>query len=732
MPDVNAAIAKLKAGLARHGAGDAAGALALFEEAAREAPSLADAHYLTGAVLSQLGRDGEALAPLERAVALSPATPAYHGALALALNGAGRRDQAIAAFARQIALAPQDADAQFNFGNVLAADDAQGAERAWRAALALRADHPGAALNLGNLLARRGDWAGALGAFERAPGVPAALVGAAAALLELGRADAAEAHARQAVQLAPGDEAAWRNLGTALAALGRFEEALAAYAKAGAGADTRIAHAAALSGMHCYADAAQVLATIVHALPERFDAWLNLGVAQAGRGHYAAAREAFARAHAIDPKSPKALANLANAELYSGNAAAARPHYAAARAAAPGDPVAASTMLYALSYDDAIGAADVVEIHRLWGESVPRAPRPRKRAAGGRLRVGFVSGDFCHHSCAFVLDAVLPHRDREGFELHAYSNTAREDEMTARLKPHFDAWHPIVGRADADAAAQVAADGIDVLVDLSGHTRANRMGLFALRPAPVQATWLGYPATTGLPAIDARIVDAVTDPDDAGCVERPVRIEGGFLAFSPPPGPMPARANGPPTFGSFNNVAKLGPRTVALWARVLKAAPDARLLLKALSFEDPGIVARYRGLFAAHAIAPERLDLVGWVAGSGGHLGLYSKIDVALDPFPYNGTITTLEALWMGVPVVALAGDRHGGRVGASILTHLGRPDLIAADEDAYVRLALETLGARTDRAGLRAKLAASPLMDGKRLARALEAAWTGLLKDAP
>ncbi|MBL8807313.1 MAG: tetratricopeptide repeat protein [Rhodospirillales bacterium] len=732
MPDVNEAVARLKAGLARHAAGDTAGALALFEGAARDAPGLADAHYLTGAVLSQMGRDGEALAPLERALALSPATAAYHGAHALALKGAGREAEALAAFARQVALAPGDADAHFNYANALAPADSAAAERGWRTALELNPGHAGAAVNLGNLLARRGDWEGALAAFARAPDVPAALVGAAAALIERGDGAAAEAKARRATQLAPADTAAWRNLGIALAALGRFDEALAAYGHAGGDVDTRVAAAAARCGMHDHAAAAAQLAELAREAPRNFEAWLNLGVAEAGRGRYAAARAAFATALDIRPGSAKALANLANAELYCGDAAAARPLYAAARAAAPDDPATASTMLYALNYDDTIGAAEIVAAHRRWGAGLAQRPRPARRGDGGRLRVGLVSGDFCHHSCAFVLAAVLPHFERERVSLHAYSNTAREDAMTARLKPHFDGWRPIVGHADADVAEQVAADGIDVLVDLSGHTRANRMGLFALRPAHVQATWLGYPATTGQAAIDMRIVDAVTDPDDASCVERAVRVNGGFLAFQPPPAPEPSRADGPPTFGSFNNVAKLGPRTVALWSRVLQAVPDARLLLKALSFEDPGIVARYRALFAANGIEPARIDLVGWVAGSGGHLGLYSRVDVALDPFPYNGTITTLEALWMGVPVVTLAGDRHAARVGASILTHAGRADLIAADEADYVARAVAALRAAEDRAALRARLGASPLMDGKRLARELTRAWTQALRDVP
>jgi len=733
MPEsVNAdAVALLHQGLRRHAAGALQEAASLFEKAARMAPAMADAHYLLGAVRSQLGQDAAALPSLERALAISPATAAYHGAYALALKGLGRRDEAVAAFGRQIALAPGDADAQFNLGNTHLGHDAAKAEAAWRSALALRADHPGAALNLGNLLAQRKDWSAALETYARAPGLAAARVGAAACLIALDRPDEAQESARAATALEPGNSAAWRNLGLALAARGRIDEALAAYGHAGDDIETRILTGAALSQAHRYAQAAALLKQAAAEAPGRFDSWLNLGVAEAGRGHYAAARDAFEHARAIEPHAPKALANLANAELYCGDAAAARPLYAAARAADPADLAAASTALYATNYDDALDAAAVFEAHRSWGATQKAVPRPRYRGGERRIRVGYVSGDFNHHSCAFVLAAMLPHHDRGAFEIHAYSNTMREDAVTQRLRASIEKWHHIVGIGDEALAAQVEADGIDVLVDLSGHTQGNRMGLFARRPAPVQATWLGYPATTGLPSMDARLVDAVSDPDDSQCVERVVRLAGGFLAFVPPPGPAPSRDAGPPTFGSFNNVAKLGPRTVACWAALLREVPEARLLLKGLSFEDPGIVARYRALFAAHGIAPERLDLIGWVAGSGGHLPLYARIDVALDPFPYNGTLTTLEALWMGVPVVSLRGDRHAARVGASILTHLGRGDLIAVDEAAYVKLAAAQSRAKTDRAALRAALEKSPLMDGARLARELESAYRNLLTGA-
>jgi len=724
MQKVSADIAALlQAGLAHHAAGRPADALAAFARAAERAPAVADAHYLSGAVLAQLGRAAEAVGPLERAAALGPAVAAYRATLAQALAASGRVDAAKAAFAHVPA---PDADAHFAFANALAPHDPDGAEAHWR----LAAGHPGAALNLGNALARRESWAEALAMFERAPGLPAALVGAGACLIALDRAAEAVRRLEAALAKAPGDPAAWLNFGIARAATGDFDAALAAYDRAGDAPAVRAARAAALSALHRYAEAAALLEPVVSAGPENFEALLNLGVAEAGRGRYVAARARFEAALALRPGSAKALANLANAILYCGDAAGARPFYARALAAAPGDPATVSSSLYALCYDDALPAADLRAAHRDWGRGHPPPKRPVRRAGSARIKVGYVSGDFCRHSCAYVLAAVLPHHDRAAFEIVAYSNTPREDAMTETLKAHLDGFVRIVGEGDAALAARVAADGVDVLVDLSGHTQGNRLGLFARRPAPVQLSWLGYPASTGLAQIDARVTDALADPDGPDADAPLVRLQDGFLAFAPPDGPSPAREPGPPVFASFNNVAKLGPRTVACWAAILRAVPEARLLLKALSFEDPGIAARYRGLFEGHCIDPARVECVGWIGEPGGHLALYSRIDVALDPFPYNGTLTTLEALWAGVPVVTLAGDRHSARVGTSILTRIGRADLVAADEDAYVRLAAETLARGTDRAALRAALVASPLMDGEKLARGLEAAYRDFLRD--
>jgi protein O-GlcNAc transferase len=289
--------------------------------------------------------------------------------------------------------------------------------------------------------------------------------------------------------------------------------------------------------------------------------------------------------------------------------------------------------------------------------------------------------------------------------------------------------------SDEALAERIRHDGIDILVDLVGHTAMNRLLVFARRPAPIQVTWLGYPNTTGLTAIDYRLVDAVTDPEgeaDALASETLVRLPGGFLCYgghggAPAPGPAPCLATGTVTFGSFNSPPKLSAATLDAWAQVLARLPESRLLLKGKPFADAATRALYLGRLAERGVAPERVELAAWLPDQA-HLALYDRIDIALDPFPYNGTTTTCQALWMGVPVVALRGDRHASRVGASLLTQIGLTDLIADSVEAYVETAIALAGdpARLAdlRHSLRPRMAASPLCDATGFARKIEQAY--------
>ena len=321
-------------------------------------------------------------------------------------------------------------------------------------------------------------------------------------------------------------------------------------------------------------------------------------------------------------------------------------------------------------------------------------------------------------------------------EVFCYSGISRPDGATGRLKALCDGWRDTAGVGDEALAGRIRDDGIDILIDLSGHAAPNRLPVFALKPAPVQVTWLGYPATTGLAAMDYRLVDAVTDPGggaaDRAATEALVRLPDGFLCFQPPAASgvraAPFREAGRVSFGSFNNLNKAAPPVIALWAELLGRVPGATLTLKDWRLEYPDVRRQIEAEFAGLGVAPERLELLAWTGDRAGHLEAFHRLDIALDPFPYNGTTITCEALWMGVPVVSLVGDRHAGRVGASLLTRIGLEELVAGDEEAYLRIAAALAAdpgrlARL-RLGMRERLLASPLCDAAGFARRIERAY--------
>jgi predicted O-linked N-acetylglucosamine transferase (SPINDLY family) len=403
-------------------------------------------------------------------------------------------------------------------------------------------------------------------------------------------------------------------------------------------------------------------------------------------------------------------------------------------------------VLYTLNLLADQAPAEVAAEHRRWAQCHAAFPGAGGRllAASGpsdrRLRVGYVSPDFVLHAVSFFILPILAAHDRNRWEVFCYSNARVADAVTGRIRGLAEHWRDIARLSDDAAAELIRRDGLDVLIDLAGHTAHNRLLVFARRPAPVQATWLGYPNTTGLPQIDYRLTDAVSDPPgttEAWHSEKLWRLPGPFLCYEPPAvapavNALPADPADGVTFACFNNLAKINPELVGLWARLLRDVPGSRLLLKSPGLADPPTVAAVRARFAAAGVAGDRIGCDGTRLSVADHLGLYRGVDVALDAHPYNGTTTTCEALLMGVPVVTLAGQVHAARVGASLLTHLGRSEWIAATADAYVEIARGLAGDRSRlgaiRAELRAQLLRSPLCDAVGFTRRLESAYSGML----
>ncbi|MCA1805974.1 MAG: tetratricopeptide repeat protein, partial [Xanthomonadaceae bacterium] len=477
------------------------------------------------------------------------------------------------------------------------------------------------------------------------------------------------------------------NLGIALRTRKRFEEALAAFQRA---TELRPDYSEALDALahahmalYDWDGAVQVLNRIIARWPGKAEMFNNLGSVYQAMGRNREAIAAYEQALRINPRLAVALNSLGSAYLGQGDFAAAGRCLRQCLEVAPADLRARSNRLMLLNYMPELEAEKVLEEHLEWGRVAtrmiatlpPLAPADPQR----RLRIGYLSPDFREHSVASFIEPLLANHDHDRFEVCCYSCLPRPDATTLRLKGYADRWRDIDRLSDADTARLVRDDGIDILVDLVGHTSNHRLGVFAARPAPVQLTYLGYPNTTGLATIDYRITDAIADPpgEEAWHSEELLRLDGGFLCYQPDPNspdasPLPALATGQVTFGSFNNFSKLNPAVLELWAQVLQRVPGSRLLLKCPALTDAALREHTAAALQALGIGAERLELLGHTPTRAEHLALYARLDIALDTFPYNGTTTTCEALWMGVPVVTLAGRRHAGRVGASLLEAAG------------------------------------------------------------
>ncbi|HEY1108182.1 MAG TPA: hypothetical protein VGE76_06110, partial [Opitutaceae bacterium] len=379
----------------------------------------------------------------------------------------------------------------------------------------------------------------------------------------------------------------------------------------------------------------------------------------------------------------------------------------------------------------------------------PSPELPNERDAERRLRVAILSPDLREHSCAYFLEPLLAHLDRERFEVYLYHDHFREDAVSARLKTYAAQWRNFIGQPAPVVEKAIRADCPDILIDLAGHTGMSaRLPLFAKRLAPVQMTYLGYPDTTGLPAMDYRLTDGIADPEgeaDAFATERLVRFSSCAWSYNPPAtapevAAPPSAARGSITFGCFNTLGKITDETLAVWARLLGSVSGSRLLLKAAGLGEPEERARLHTRLAAAGFASDAVELLERTPDTASHLALYRRVDIALDTWPYHGTTTTCEALWMGVPVISLRGDRHVSRVGASLLTAVGREKWIADSPEDYLTRArdlasdLPRLAATRD--GLRDQLRQSALCDhagqAARFGAALRACWVEWCAEVP
>ncbi|MBI4662156.1 MAG: tetratricopeptide repeat protein [Verrucomicrobia bacterium] len=723
-------------------------AVASFQRALALQPSFPSALNSLGQALAGLGRLDEAVASVRRAIALKPDFANAYNSLGNICRDRGQTGEAIDAYRKAVALKPDFAEALNNLGNALIVlgrfDDA---DDCYRRALVLQPHSAAAHNNLGNLLRERGRFDEAVPCYRQAialkPDFAEAHNNLGNVLLVQCRYEEAEACFRQALVHQPNLAEAQNHLGNVLAALGRVDEAIDSYRQALAfRPNFAKAHnnlGIALTQQGRFDEALVCMRQALALQPDLADAHNNLGNLFRERGQLDEALACIEQAIALKPDFAAAYNNLAGVLKDRGQLDQAIVTYRRALKLQPDYAEAHSNLILALHYSSGDQPAVIHEELRRWHglHARPLAGRsqshPNDRTPDRRLRIGYVSPDFRSHPVGRFLLPLFAARDRQACELFCYSAAPRPDRVTAQLRAHADGWRDLAGQSDRQVADLIRLDRIDILVDLALHTARNRLAVFAYKPAPVQATYLAYPGGSGLDTIDYRITDPHLDPLDSDFLpgtEVPFRLPQTYWCYQPSVDSLadvsqpPVHSAGFVTFGCLNNFCKVTAATLSAWSRLLVEVPGSRLCLHV----KPGSHReRLRDFFAGHTIDLRRLEFIDHVPAAR-YFQTYQSIDIGLDPFPFPGGTTTCDALWMGVPVISLAGPTSLSRGGLSVLTNAGLSELIAHSVDEYVEravgLAQDLPRLSVLRASLRERLRSSPLMDAPRFARDLENAY--------
>jgi predicted O-linked N-acetylglucosamine transferase (SPINDLY family) len=698
-------------------------AISCLERATRSDPEYGEAWGSLGAINGLLGNYVEAEACSRRACALQPDSVSTQMNLANALLPQGKLDEAASFYENVTRLQPGLAAAWFMLGRTKGRlGQLDFAERYCREAVRLDPSLMEAHLDLGNALMglSRADEASEVfsGLILRDPTNAEAHYCLGRSLSARGLPDKAIEAYRKAIAIRPGYAEAHASLGDVLSALGKYQEAVAAYQKSLEFAPDVAATHNNLSGafklLGRLDDAEASVYETLRIAPDLAEAHSNMGSVQEIQGRVENAVACFRRALELRPNFTEAHSNL----------------------------------LLALNYLPGYSPAEMFREHAAWAQAVERVvPRisslTNTRDESRPLRIGYVSPDFRRHPVAYFIEPLLKHHDHRSFEIFCYADLVNSDSTTERLRGYANHWRPVYGLTDAQVQQQIASDGIDILVDLTGHTGNNRMRLFAAKPAPIQVSYLGYPTTTGLSSMDYRLTDSVTDhPQDAGFYSEKLVFLKNFFCYEPPAeAPAislpPARDRGFITFASFSNLSKINERVLDLWCRVLQANPASRFLLFRHTLKG-ATCNRFLKAFEDRQVSSDRIELLGVLPEKYRNLRqdarllhMNQEIDIVLDTFPWNGHTVTCEHLWMGVPVITLAGDRHVGRIGASALGAIGLGDLVASSPDDYIRIATALAGDLDRlaelRSGLRLRMMNSPLCDGPGFARDVEAAYRAM-----
>lgn len=743
----------LASALTQHQAGQLEQAAQLYRQIIEANPQQPDAWHLLGVAYCQVGQHAYAIEHIQQAIALSPNQAAYYNNLGVAYQGIGQLARAVECFESAARIAPNYLEAWNNLGNTQKElGQLDQAERSYRHALSVSPAHADALCGLGNILRLRGDVEGAIAAYRAAmatrPNWAGVLANLGDALREAGRTGEAFEMLERARVLEPSNALILNNIGLAWTDRGGLDRAAESFHRA-------LELAPGMAEIHNnlgnvlfrqaqYAQAAEAYRRAISCRADFGQALSNLGAACIRLGDLDQAVAALERSIELQPTFAGGYNNLGTALKDQGRIEESLTVlYRGVELDRRSEPTH-SSYLYCLNYFEN-DPHRLLEEHRRWAAWHLEASASRPVSEAGTdpertLRVGYVSADFRQHPVASFIEPVLAHRDRAQFETVLYSDVPVGDRMTQRLASHATKLHHTFGTSTAELAELVRADRIDILVELAGHTAENRLKALALRPAPIQVSYLGYPATTGLDVVDYRLSDAVADPpgETGHYSERLVRLAGGFCCFqpadeSPDVSPSPALATGQVTFGAPHHLAKLRPPMLDLWARLLALVPDSRLLVVRDNLRGMAAERLERELIE-RGVARDRFQFRHAFDNARTHLELYHDIDVTLDVLPWSGHTTACESMWMGVPVVTLVGNRFAGRMVASVLTSAGLERWIARTADEYLAIAAGLVSDRRalaqTRAMLRDHMRRSPLCDGARFTRTLEDAYRTMWRD--
>lgn len=703
-----------------HRAGDLRQAAIAYEHIIHSTPAHAEAWHMLGVLSHQLGKNELALRCIAEAVKLDPIQAAYHSNLGVVYLALDRINEAIASY-RLAILRKQDYPEAFcNLGHALIKlRDFDEADKALREALRLQGEYPEVQFNLGQLAQERGHVDEAIRYYREALRLRGDYIeplnNLAVLLKNRGEFDEAQQLLQKSLELNPRVIEARYNLAQTKHAQGRLVEAVELYQR------------------------------FLHDRPQYASGHNNLGNALEDLGQVDDAIICYRTALQIKPDLLEAYNNLAHAFQVQGKLQEAKLCYHEALKLGTRHPVVLSNWLFFLNYLNEVEQKDLFKEHRRWGkqfgyEDRPMPDYPHDRSPERKLRVGYVSPDFHEHAVARFMEPLLAYHDHEQFEVYLYADVAVSDVTSQTFAQLADHWRVTRWLDHDQLAEQIRSDQIDILVDLAGHTAWGRLPVFARRVAPVQVSYLGYPNTTGLEAMQYRLTDAVCDPisDPILHSEDLVRLAPSFACFAPPidipeSGPLPYERNKFITFGSLHSLAKLNEDVLDLWAKVLKANPRSRLLMYRDALNGSA-VEHFIAQFEKRAVDRSRLELRCGPPGGAHHLSQYHDIDVSLDPFPWSGHTTACESLWQGVPVITLRGQRYAARMVSSLLHTLGHGEWIAESPEQYVKISTHLANSPAQlaalRLSLRRELLNSGACDGVAFTHSLESAYRLMWQD--